>query len=264
MTKAEIVARVAHEIKISKAAAGKALLLVTDFIAESVRKGQKVTFVGFGTFSVVQRKARKGRNLGRARRSGSPRGRYSSSPQGGPQGSGRRKGTQESRTKKSACCESQKEVGTTGRARKGPPLIYDCPFGSRCRAEPPRVVAWIACRCVIFAGRSCSVPAVLLAVSRDFVCIPRVRSRAVGEPGDHREGYPSAPFGIGKLYSFHMHGYRVGHWAVYLRAIRSFCRLPRGIWRRRNWRVRLHVALLHAAREKGCNRKGGIQLKRIR
>ena len=62
MTKAEIVAKVAQEIKISKKAAGKALALVTDSIAQSIRRGQKVTLVGFGTFSVVQRKARKGRN----------------------------------------------------------------------------------------------------------------------------------------------------------------------------------------------------------
>ena len=63
MTKAEIVAKVAEEIKISKKAAGQALSLITDSIAQALRKGEKVTFVGFGTFSVVQRKARKGRNL---------------------------------------------------------------------------------------------------------------------------------------------------------------------------------------------------------
>jgi DNA-binding protein HU-beta len=62
MTKAEIVAKVAEQIKISKAAAGKALALITDSISQAIRKGEKVTFVGFGTFSVVQRKARKGRN----------------------------------------------------------------------------------------------------------------------------------------------------------------------------------------------------------
>jgi DNA-binding protein HU-beta len=62
MTKAEIVAKVAEEIKISKTAAGKALALITDSIAGAIRKGEKVTLVGFGTFSVVQRKARKGRN----------------------------------------------------------------------------------------------------------------------------------------------------------------------------------------------------------
>jgi len=62
MTKAEIIAKVAEEIKISKAAAGKALALITDSVCQAMRKGEKVTFVGFGTFSVVQRKARKGRN----------------------------------------------------------------------------------------------------------------------------------------------------------------------------------------------------------
>ena len=62
MTKAEVVAKVAEEIKISKTAAGKALALITDSIAQAMRKGEKVTFVGFGTFSVVQRKARKGRS----------------------------------------------------------------------------------------------------------------------------------------------------------------------------------------------------------
>ncbi|MGD0662486.1 MAG: HU family DNA-binding protein [Syntrophorhabdales bacterium] len=62
MTKADIIAKLAEEIKISKKAAGQALALVTDSIAQAMRKGDKVTFVGFGTFSVVQRKARKGRN----------------------------------------------------------------------------------------------------------------------------------------------------------------------------------------------------------
>jgi len=63
MTKAEIVAKLAEEIKISKTAAGKALALITDSIAGAIRKGEKVALVGFGTFSVVQRNARKGRNL---------------------------------------------------------------------------------------------------------------------------------------------------------------------------------------------------------
>jgi len=62
MTKADIIAKLAEEIKISKKAAGQTLALVTDSVAKAMRKGEKVTFVGFGTFSVVQRKARKGRN----------------------------------------------------------------------------------------------------------------------------------------------------------------------------------------------------------
>jgi DNA-binding protein HU-beta len=62
MTKAEIVEKVAEQIKVSKVAAAKALAVVTDSIAQAIRKGDKVTLIGFGTFSVANRKARKGRN----------------------------------------------------------------------------------------------------------------------------------------------------------------------------------------------------------
>jgi DNA-binding protein HU-beta len=62
MTKAEIVAKVAEELKLSKAAAAKAFGVMTGCIEGALKKGEKVTFVGFGTFSVADRKARKGRN----------------------------------------------------------------------------------------------------------------------------------------------------------------------------------------------------------
>ena len=62
MTKAEIVTKVAEKIKVPKAAAAKALAVVTESIAQAIRKGDKVTLIGFGTFSVANRKARKGRN----------------------------------------------------------------------------------------------------------------------------------------------------------------------------------------------------------
>ena len=62
MTKAEIVEKVAAEIKVSKAAAAKALAVITGSIAQAIQKGGKVSLIGFGTFSVVERKARKGRN----------------------------------------------------------------------------------------------------------------------------------------------------------------------------------------------------------
>lgn len=62
MTKAEIVAKVAEELKISKVAAGKAFGVMTGCIEDALKNGEKVTFVGFGTFSVAERKARKGRN----------------------------------------------------------------------------------------------------------------------------------------------------------------------------------------------------------
>ena len=62
MTKAEIVAKVAEEIKISKAAAAKALAVITDSITQTIKAGGKATLIGFGTFLVAQRKARRGRN----------------------------------------------------------------------------------------------------------------------------------------------------------------------------------------------------------
>ncbi len=53
MTKAELVEKIAAEIKISKAAAAKALAVVTGSITQAMKKGDKVTLVGFGTFSVA-------------------------------------------------------------------------------------------------------------------------------------------------------------------------------------------------------------------
>ncbi len=62
MTKAELIDAVAAGAKISKAAATKAIDSFTVSIAKTLKKGGKVTLVGFGTFSVSRRKARKGRN----------------------------------------------------------------------------------------------------------------------------------------------------------------------------------------------------------
>ncbi len=62
MTKADLVADMAKAASITKAAAEKALGSFTKSISKSLSKGGKVTLVGFGTFSVRERKARKGRN----------------------------------------------------------------------------------------------------------------------------------------------------------------------------------------------------------
>ena len=62
MTKAEMVDKMAEAADISKVAAGKALAAALDGIKASLKKGQKVSLVGFGTFSITKRKARKGRN----------------------------------------------------------------------------------------------------------------------------------------------------------------------------------------------------------
>ena len=63
MTKAELVEQMAKDAGISKAAANKALNSFTDSVKKALKKKDgKVTLVGFGTFSKVHRKARKGRN----------------------------------------------------------------------------------------------------------------------------------------------------------------------------------------------------------
>ena len=62
MTKVELVDKMAKDAKVTKAAAGKALDSFVDGVKKALKKGDRVTLIGFGTFSVVQRKARKGRN----------------------------------------------------------------------------------------------------------------------------------------------------------------------------------------------------------
>lgn len=62
MTKAELIEKIAGGAGLSKAQASRALEATLDAIKAALKKGQKVTLVGFGTFSVSKRKARKGRN----------------------------------------------------------------------------------------------------------------------------------------------------------------------------------------------------------
>ena len=62
MNKKELIESSAGAADISKAAAEKALNGTLAAIEESLKKGDKVTLVGFGTFSVNKRKARSGRN----------------------------------------------------------------------------------------------------------------------------------------------------------------------------------------------------------
>jgi DNA-binding protein HU-beta len=62
MNKKELIESIAGAADISKAAAEKALNGTLAAIAESLNKGDKVTLVGFGTFSVSKRDARNGRN----------------------------------------------------------------------------------------------------------------------------------------------------------------------------------------------------------
>lgn len=62
MTKEELIEKVASTAGLSKADASRVLNTILDSIKAALKKGQKVTLVGFGNFSVSKRKARKGRN----------------------------------------------------------------------------------------------------------------------------------------------------------------------------------------------------------
>ena len=62
MTKAELVAAMAKEAKVTKAQAAKMLDSYITNVAKELKKNGKLGLVGFGTFSVVKRKARTGRN----------------------------------------------------------------------------------------------------------------------------------------------------------------------------------------------------------
>ena len=63
MTKAELIEEMAKDAGISKTAATTALTSMIDGITKALKKKDgKVTLVGFGTFSKIRRKARKGRN----------------------------------------------------------------------------------------------------------------------------------------------------------------------------------------------------------
>ncbi|MCK9295497.1 MAG: HU family DNA-binding protein [Desulfobulbaceae bacterium] len=62
MNKGELVEKVAKDCDLSKAAAEAALNSVLGAIEDAVAAGDKVTLIGFGTFSVAERAAREGRN----------------------------------------------------------------------------------------------------------------------------------------------------------------------------------------------------------
>ncbi len=62
MNKAELIEAMADAADISKAAAGRALDGMVDAITDAMKKGDTLSLVGFGTFSVRERAARTGRN----------------------------------------------------------------------------------------------------------------------------------------------------------------------------------------------------------
>ena len=62
MTKVELIAAVANEANLTKKDAEQAVNTALNAITEALKNGEKVTLVGFGTFEVRERPARKGRN----------------------------------------------------------------------------------------------------------------------------------------------------------------------------------------------------------
>ena len=62
MNKQELIAKVAKDIGGTKSSAALAIDSVIDGITRALRKGDSVTFVGFGTFKTSNRKARTARN----------------------------------------------------------------------------------------------------------------------------------------------------------------------------------------------------------
>ena len=62
MKKVELVEAVATEAGLTKADAGRAIDATFAAITEVLKKGEKITLIGFGTFSVSRREERNGRN----------------------------------------------------------------------------------------------------------------------------------------------------------------------------------------------------------
>jgi DNA-binding protein HU-beta len=62
MNKSELVAKIAKDADLSKTAATTAVDSFFEGVTKALKKGESITFVGFGTFKTSQRKARTARN----------------------------------------------------------------------------------------------------------------------------------------------------------------------------------------------------------
>ncbi len=62
MNKAELIEAIANGSKLTKADAGRALDSTIEAVAKALKKGDRISLVGFGSFSVAKRAARIGRN----------------------------------------------------------------------------------------------------------------------------------------------------------------------------------------------------------
>ena len=62
MNREELVAEIAKQTKLTQKSVGEVLTAIIDVTQDTVKKGEKVTLVGFGTFEPRKRAARDGRN----------------------------------------------------------------------------------------------------------------------------------------------------------------------------------------------------------
>ncbi|MDD2319522.1 MAG: HU family DNA-binding protein [Geobacteraceae bacterium] len=62
MTKAELISTIAAGAELTKTDAEKALKSLLEAVTDCLKKGDKLSLIGFGTFSTVARAARKGQN----------------------------------------------------------------------------------------------------------------------------------------------------------------------------------------------------------
>ena len=62
MNKQDLVTKIAKDVELSKSAAAAAVDSFIDGITKALKKGDSITFVGFGTFKTSMRKARTARN----------------------------------------------------------------------------------------------------------------------------------------------------------------------------------------------------------
>jgi DNA-binding protein HU-beta len=62
VTKTDLIDKVAKSVNITKVVANDVFESMIETIKDGLKNGEKITIIGFGTFSVSERKARKGRN----------------------------------------------------------------------------------------------------------------------------------------------------------------------------------------------------------
>ena len=62
MNKAELTARVARDTRMTKVRAARVIDSLLEHVMKSLKKGERASLVGFGTFTVTRRRARTGRN----------------------------------------------------------------------------------------------------------------------------------------------------------------------------------------------------------